>query len=190
METVNRAQLAKHLNTSPANITKLAKKGIFDDCFNNTGTKLYLEKAVKAYNMRVNKRRKRGVNSQNSDEKPKNIDENTVVYNADNQKELAKLLRDLDNPLEKARLETTFWQAKTRRLTFLETEGDLIPLNEAKKAIDAVLTPFNKDLDDLPIQMKGHNPEVSDEVVTWLMGAINDIKTKSAQMWDTLDSDD
>ena len=109
-------------------------------------------------------------------------DENEI-YNTDNVAELKKLLKKAQSPMHRTQIESNFWQGKTRRLQFLEKEKALIPLAEAKIAIDAIFTPINTQLNNLPVQMKAHYPDVSEDVVKWLMKEIDNIKTDSAKEW-------
>jgi phage terminase Nu1 subunit (DNA packaging protein) len=182
-KTVNKAEFSREVGVSYSTVMNMTKKGIFDKCFTKDGKKLYLDCALKAYHGRNVLSYPRNITMKASE----TIE--PVVYNTDSEDELAKLLLNVDDPYTRTRITNQFWDAKARRLKFLEAEGELIPLDEAKLAVSAVMVPFNKDLDDLPIQLKGHFPEVSQEAVDWLFHQLDEIKTKSSVMWDTLDDD-
>ena len=71
------------------------------------------------------------------------------------------------------------FMAKLAELNYKEKSGQLIPVANAKAVIEAVFTPINAKLDELPIMLKSHFNEVSLEAMRWLADEINQIKTDS-----------
>lgn len=186
--TVTKSGFAKELGVSAPYVSKLVKEGRLDGCFTTDGKKIILKKALEKYSRSLTKapqkakvKRKTYDNDDEDDD-----DDDELVYNTNNRKELRKLLKKAESPMHKIQIESTFWQAKTRRLSFLATERELIPLADAKAAVDAVFTPINTKLDDLPVQLKSHFPEISTEAVAWVRDAIDEIKTGSAGVWNTI----
>ncbi len=197
---VTQSELARYVSVSYVTIYRYIKAGIFDNCFTPTGKRIYLDCALKAYHAKQRTRPKHMPKhkelhaaqleedfAKQTKEAEKELEE--AIYNTDSEAELLKLLINVEDPYTRTRITTQFWDGKAKRLKFLEAEGELIPLDDAKRAVDAVLVPFNKDLDDLPVQFKGHYPEVPQEGIEWLFSQIDAIKRKSAVRWENLEQE-
>jgi len=162
MTEVTKTQLAQNLGVSAAMISKHVKSGVLDGCFVKGGKKLYLEKAIQA--IALSKKRD---NEAFEVTVPENY-KDAGLLNGDNEKALKRLLAKAKTPHQKVQITKDFWQGQINRLKFLESEGELISVDDAKKAINELLSPFNQYLDDLGNHLKNHFPDVSKEVVEWI----------------------
>lgn len=90
------------------------------------------------------------------------------VFTDKNQKELKKLLEGATTSNQKVTIENTFWNSKINKLKALEAEKKLIPVDDAKKAIEVLIGPLNFYLDDQSNNIKNHFPDLSDEVIEWI----------------------
>ena len=184
---VNQSQLAKELGVTRGYISQLVKAGRFDTCFDPTGKKIMLKKALVKYSTELQIHRKKSKKlpkEYKPTKKEPKID--SKIYNTDNKAELAALIGSAESPMHKINIESTFWQAKTRRLSFMEAEGELIPLADAKAAVEEIFTPINTKFNDMPVQFKAHFPEVSTEAVEWLDNFVNEVKVASEAEWGDL----
>lgn len=167
MQELTKTELAKFINRSSSIITRLAKDGIFDECFTKTGKKLYLEKAIRAI-----------IKSKGIDYLDKNIvqefttplkaKENPKVNNLESRTELDDLLELEESPLKQVEIIDKYWSGRLRRQKFLEAEGELLSVHDAKVAIDILLTPLNQYLNDMGNSLKNHFPDAPSEIVEWI----------------------
>ncbi len=164
MTEVNKAELAKHLGVSPPMVSKYVKSGILDKCFTPNGKKIYLEKAVRAIALSKKRDTTQIVNVAT----PNEIKEDEQIFNEESNGELEALLADAQSPSQKVQIIKDFWTGKINRQKFLEAEGELISVQDAKAAIDAILTPLNKYLDDMGNNLKNHFPDLNDDVIEWI----------------------
>lgn len=167
MTEVSKSELAKNINKSGAIVTRLISNGILDDCFTPNGKKLYLEKSIKAI-----------IKAKGSDYLSKEIiienttsdkvKEDNTIYTDEAKQELEKFLNQEPSPARKVDMIDKFWSGRIRRQKFLEADGELIPVQDAKAAIETILAPFNQYLDDMGNNLKNHFPDVPLEVVEWI----------------------
>ncbi len=175
-KTVNKKELAQALGVSAPYISKVVKQGRFDNCFTPDGKRLYLDKAISAY--------QKSMSRSNRAEKAAPKKDDGSVYNSANIEELDSLLKEEPSPLKQVQIVNQFWQGKTRRLDFLEAEGELIPVDDAKAAVDAVFTPINNDLDELPVSLRARFPDsITPDVENYIAGFLDDIKLRSEALW-------
>lgn len=163
MVEVNKSQLAAQLGVKPSMVTKHVKSGVLDDCFTPNGKKLYLEKALEAISLS----RKRGADVVEEDKSSK-VDDVASVYNDDSKDELEKLLLLAKSPSQKVAITKDFWTGKINRQKFLESEGELISVDDAKVAIEAILVPLNQYLNDQANHLKNSFPYLSSDVMEWI----------------------
>lgn len=178
MTVVSKSELARHLGVKPPMITKYVKKGLLDKCFDPTGKKLILEKALEV----IEKSRVRDPKNENINNSfieavtPIDVKNDDNVYTDESVHNLAALLLETTSSSQKVQVTKDFWLGRINRQKFLKEERELINVDDAKAAIDALLTPLNKALDDLPITLKAHHPDITSEVVEWLIDHVNDLK--------------
>jgi hypothetical protein len=178
LTAVTKSELARHIGKTPQYISKLVKQGMFDKCMTPDGKKIYLEKALEA----MTKGRKRGFAPPIAP--PKNAAEDPAIYNEESVKELEELLSEAVSPSQKVQIVKDFWAGKIARQRFLQAEGELIAVSDAKAAVEKLLTPYNKALDDLPVQLKSHFPEIPTDAVEWLIDYINTMKIEARKQLD------
>lgn len=169
MTEVNKSQLAKHLGVKPSMVTKHVKSGILDKCFTSNGKKLYLERAIEA----IAFSRKRDNDKTIKDTVPKNVQNDSSLFNEESSDELKFLLMDSKSPSQKVQIIKDFWLGKINRQKFLESEGELIPVSDAKAAVETLLSPLNQYLDDQANNLKNNFSDLSDEVVKWIVDENN-----------------
>ena len=175
---VTKSELARHIGKTPQYISKLVRQGLFDRCMTPDGKKIYLEKALEA----LTKGRKRDFAPPIAP--PKKAAEDPAIYNEESIEELNELLAEARSPSQKVQIVKDFWLGKISRQKFLQAEGELISVSDAKAAVEKIFTPFNKALDDLPVNLKAHFPEVSTEAVEWLIAYINTMKVEARKQLD------
>ena len=179
MIEVNKSQLAAQLGVKPSMISKHVKKGVLDDCFTPNGKKLYLEKAVQAIAMSKKK---------SSDVVPAEEDDavmENVIFTEESQEELANLLKLAKSPSQKVTITKDFWLGKINRQKFLEAEGELISVADAKVAIETLLVPLNQYLDDQSSHLKNNFPNLSQELLSWIEAENNRQKEQlKVTQWD------
>lgn len=182
MTQVSKSGLAKEINKSPAIVTRLINSGILDSCFTPDGKRMYLEKAITAI-----------IHAKGSDylsntiEKtiPNSIVNNIEINNSEARAELDTFLEAEPSPSRQVDMIDKFWSGRIRRQKFLQEEGELITVDDAKKAVDILFTPLNKALDDLPTDFKSHFQETSQEAIIFLQNYINDAKEAlKAHSWE------
>ena len=182
MTEVNKSQLAKHLGVKPPMVTKHIKSGILDKCFTRNGKKLILEKAVEAIAL-----------ARKSDSKsvidvitPSDIKEDTSLFNVQSSDELSKLLKDAQSPSQKVQIIKDYWIGKINRQKFMEAEGELISVPDAKASVETLLTPLNQYLNDQANHLKNNFPDLSSEVVLWITNENNRQKEQlKGYSWDS-----
>ena len=167
MQEVNKTELAKKINKSGAIVTRLISSGILDDCFTPNGKKLYLEKAIKAI-IKAKGSDYLSVGTVVENSTPKEIKQNDNIYTDEAREELELFLSQEPSPARKVDMIDKFWSGRIRRQKFLEADGELISVPDAKAAIETVLSPFNQYLDDMGNNLKNHFPDISIEVVEWI----------------------
>lgn len=163
MTEVTKGELAKQLGVSGAMVSKHVKSGVLDKCFTPNGKKIYLEKAIDA----LEKSRQRGHN-ESDPIAPSDGNSDSVVYTGDNVKELDDLLKQTKSPSQKVQVMRDFWTGKLNRQKFMAEEGELIPVSDAKAAVEALLSPLNQYMDDQANNLKNHFPDVDDDVIEWI----------------------
>lgn len=180
---ISKSELARANGVSAAYISKLFKKGIFEDCME--GKKILRDCALARYldikdpardNQRASNRNKKlSEKSLDKETLEKDIDKTTSetikktdLYNADNIEELESLLLQVKTANQKVQLIKDFWAGKLNKQKFLKEEGELLPLDDAKKAVDKLLTPLNQYLNDQGNNLKNHFPDLPKEVVEWI----------------------
>lgn len=164
MAEVSKSELAKYLGVSQAMVSKHVKSGILDKCFSPNGKKLILEKAIQAIALSKTKDTTLLVKSTI----PNEIKNNESLDNKETQNELVALLKDAQSPSQKVQIIKDFWIGKINRQKFLENEGELITVQDAKVAIDALLSPLNQYMNDQGNHLKNNFPDLPNEVVEWI----------------------
>jgi len=184
-EIVTKAQLARTLNVSPQMISKYVSKGVLSNSFveDTNKKKLYLDKALSA--IANFKTREPSHNSKNkTNEKvikkvtTKEIKKTKDIYTDDNLRELSLLLLDIDSPKQKVDTIEVFWRGKVGKIKYDTLMRDLVPVDDAKIVLEAILTPLNQYLDDLAHHLKANfTDEVTDEMIRWINAENNRAKT-------------
>lgn len=163
MVEVNKSELAAQLGVKPSMVSKHVKSGVLDGCYTPNGKKLYLEKAIQAIALS----RKKG--SEESDTDTNTLDDiPEQIYTAESQGELSKLLLLAKSPSQKVQITKDFWVGKINRQKFLEAEGELISIKDAKVALETLIGPLNQYLNDQGNNLKNNFPNVSAEVMEWI----------------------
>lgn len=163
MVEVNKSELAAQLGVKPSMVSKHVKSGVLDGCYTPNGKKLYLEKAIQAIALS----RKKG--SEESDTATNTLDDiPEQIYTAESQGELSKLLLLAKSPSQKVQITKDFWVGKINRQKFLEAEGELISIKDAKVALETLIGPLNQYLNDQGNNLKNNFPNVSGEVMEWI----------------------
>ena len=164
MIEINKSQLAKQLGVSSPMVTKYVKSGVLDECFTPNGKKLYLEKATQAIAMS----KKRGSDAPVEEREIDKAMQSPVIFTEESQNELSALLLLAKSPSQKVQITKDFWLGKLNRQKFLEAEGELISVAEAKAAIETILVPLNQYLNDQGNHLKNNFPSLSNEVLSWV----------------------
>lgn len=178
MEEVTKAELARKINKSGAIITRLINQGVLDKCFTPNGKKLFLDKSLIAI---VKAKGSDYINSSIIVDfaTKEAIKEDESIFTSEAKDELNEYLSQEPSPSKQIDMIDKFWSGRIRRQKFMVEESQLIPVADAKAVIEAVFTPINAKLDELPIMLKSHFNEVSLEAMRWLADEINQIKTDS-----------
>lgn len=180
MIEVNKSELAKQLGVSSPMVTKYVKSGVLDECFTPSGKKLYLEKAMQAIAMS----KKRG-SDEPAEETELDKAMSSVVFTEESQGELSALLLLAKSPSQKVSITKDFWLGKLNRQKFLEAEGELISVADAKAAIETILVPLNQYLNDQGNHLKNNFPSLTNEVLSWIDDENNRQKEQlQAKQWD------
>ena len=164
MTEVNKSELAKHLGVKPPMVTKHIKSGTLDKCFTPNGKKLYLEKAVQAIALSQKKDSKKIVEVMT----PQDVKDDENLFTDDANEQLQALIDSAQSPSQKVQIIKDFWVGKINRQKFLEAEGELLSVHDAKVAIDAILTPLNQHMNDMGNNLKNHFPDIPNEVIEWI----------------------
>ena len=167
MEEVNKSQLAKKINKSGAIVTRLISSGILDNCFTANGKKLFLDKSIKAI-IKAKGSDYLSINTVVETSTPDTIKQDTNIYTDEAKQELEEFLSKELSPSRKVDMIDKFWSGRIRRQKFLEADGELISVPNAKAAIETILAPFNQYLDDMGNNLKNHFPDVPLEVIEWI----------------------
>jgi len=163
MVEVNKSELAAQLGVKPSMVSKHVKSGVLDGCYTPNGKKLYLEKAIQAIALSRKKGSEEGEVATNTlDDIPEQI------YTAESQGELSKLLLLAKSPSQKVQITKDFWVGKINRQKFLEAEGELISIKDAKIALETLIGPLNQYLNDQGNNLKNNFPNISVEVMEWI----------------------
>ena len=96
------------------------------------------------------------------------VKEDISIYTDEAKQELEVFLSQEPSPARKVDMIDKFWSGRIRRQKFLEADGELISVPDAKAAIETILAPFNQYLDDMGNNLKNHFPDVPLEVVEWI----------------------
>lgn len=87
--------------------------------------------------------------------------------------------------LSEAVLMEKSYKALEAKLKVEKMKGDLISLSEAKAAVEELLSPLNKFLDDLPMNIKAHHQDVPLHAIEWVSAEINRMKQSVQEyQWD------
>lgn len=114
---------------------------------------------------------------------PPNEDETAELFTANNIEELQELL-DLEmSPSKKIDMMDKFWSYKIRQQKFMELEGELITISDAKAVINQVFAPISTALDSTPMQLKATFNDIPIEAVEWLSDRMNMIKNEAKAVW-------
>ena len=165
MELVTQNQLANELNVSRQYISKLVKKGVFDNCFN--GKKLKLDCAKKAYGenrkifLRETKLEK--VKKEVIKKTPTEIKKDNKIFNEKNVRELADLLLDVDKPALKVQIIKEYWVGKLNELKFLKEKEKLIQKDEVENEFYEVALMIKEKLLNIPMRVSNELVGKSDE---------------------------
>lgn len=68
------------------------------------------------------------------------------------------------------------YKARLARLRYEEAKRELISVQEAKEAVETLLSPINRMLNDIPSDLKTNHPETSQEAMRWLTEHIDSFK--------------
>ena len=167
---VTKSELAREMGVTPQYISKLVGQGFFDKCMTPDGKKIYLNRALET----VSKGRKGNFNPKVIT--PSQVKADKQIYTPQTVEELEKLLLDTQSPTQKVQVVKEFWAGKINRQKFLQAEGELITIADAKATLEQIATPFNQAMDDLPFNLKARFSDTADEAVEWLVEHINEIK--------------
>lgn len=183
MTEVNKSELAKYLDVRPSMVSKHVKAGTLDKCFTPNGKKLFLEKAVQAIALSQKRDPKKTIEMTI----PNEIKNNSDILNDESKDELEKLVNDAQSSSQKVQVIKDFWLGKINRQKFMEAEGELLTLKSAKAAVEAVFTPINAKLDELPLSLKSRFTKTELDAVKWLANEIDNIKKESLAYWSEQD---
>jgi len=152
--------------------------GTLKDCYvdGSNNKKLYLEKVKEAiakisardtrkHNKKSTKESTNKEKIQQSKEPLKNHEDLDTI---ENREELKTLIEDAQNSMQKVTIAKDFWTGKINEQKFKKEAGELMSIPEVKEVLDKILTPFNRHYDEMPIIIRSHIPDVSDEIVEWI----------------------
>ncbi len=126
---IKKSELAKLAGVVPSALSRLFKLGLFDKCF--VGKLLERDCA-----MQVFFDYRRGYYKVIKDEIKKETDtevKKSPVFKKDNITELAVILNDIDDPLQRMQVTKEYWQSKLNEQKYLENEGELISVESVQK---------------------------------------------------------
>lgn len=173
MTKVTKGELAQKIGKSGAIVTRLINSGVLNSSFTSDGKKIYLEKAIKAIIMN------KGIDYIKVDIDV-DIDipsvEEEKIYTAQNEEELQGYLDQEPSPSKKIDMMDKFWSYKIRQQKFLEADGQLISLSDAKAALEKLLTPLNQYLDDQSTNLKNHFPHLESDILSFIAEQNNRMK--------------
>ena len=125
---ITQTELAKIVGVTKGAINQLAKKGLFDKCF--TGKLLNKDCALTQYYTYKSKNSKiKKIIKKETDTEVKK----SPVFKKDNITELAVILNDIDDPLQRMQVTKEYWQSKLNEQKYLENEGELISVESVQK---------------------------------------------------------
>lgn len=75
-----------------------------------------------------------------------------------------------------AKAEKEYWLGRKAELEVKKMSKELIPVDDAKAAVDFVLSPINRKLDEIPQKMRANFSDISAEHYKWLVDHVNSIK--------------
>jgi transcriptional regulator with XRE-family HTH domain len=131
LNLITQKELAEILDVTPAYISKLAKKGVFNNC--KSGKKLIKDCALQAYFLA-----KQG-KSANTEFEP--------VVTEENLDELNRLLEQTETPAQYVSVMKDFWAAKINEFKYEVEQGKYYPKEEIdKKAEKVIIAAKNKAL--------------------------------------------
>jgi len=149
MGLVTYSELANKLNKSRAYISKLKKKGVFDDCVN--GKKIDYDCAIEAIKNNVKDFKKVDVKklaNKNTikENLPKNLPKELPITD-EMMEELENLLLDVSNPSQKVAIIKDFWIGKINQLKYEVEKGKYYSKEIIDKKAEHILVSFrNKTL--------------------------------------------
>ena len=121
MELIRKKALAEIVGVTPAYITKLIKKGVFDKCLKDN--QLLKDCALKAYyNFK------------------KQIVQNDSNSNINYDDELKELLADVTNPQQKVQIIKDFWVAKLNEFKYESEKGKYYLKEDIDKKAKQIIT--------------------------------------------------
>ena len=176
LKKVTKSELAREIGKTPQYISKLVRQGLFDKCMTPDGKKIYLNRALET----LSKGRKGKFDHKVIT--PSDVKNNEQIYNVDSVEALDLLLQDAQSPSQKVQITKDFWMGKINRQKFLQQEGELIPISDAKAIFERISTPFNQAINDLPFDLKARFTDVNDDAIEWLIGHVNEIKLNFQDM--------
>ncbi len=165
MRLLTQSELAKKLKVSRQYISKLVKKGVFENCFE--GKKLKLDCAKKAYEenrkifLRETKLEK--LKKEVIKKTPDEIKQDSEVFNKKNLDELADLLLDVDKPALKVQIIKEYWAGKLNELKFLKEKEKLIEKDKVEREFYEVALLLKENLLNIPMRISGDLAGKSDE---------------------------
>jgi len=165
MELVSQNQLAQKLGVSRQYISKLVKKGVFDNCFE--GKKLKLDCAKKAYEENrkifVRETKLEKVKKEVIKKTPAEIKQDKEVFNEQSVDEFAELLLDVDKPALKVAIIKEYWAGKLNELKFLKEKGKLIEKDEVEREFYEIALMVKEKLLNIPMRVSNELAGKSDE---------------------------
>jgi transcriptional regulator with XRE-family HTH domain len=165
MKLVTQAELARELKVSKPYISKLVKKGIFNNCFD--GKKLKLDCGKKAYEENrkifVRETKLEKVKKEVIKETPIEIKHDKELFNNQNLETLAELLLNVDNPALKVQIIKEYWVGKLNELKFLKEKNKLIEKDEVEREFYEVALMVKEKLLNIPMRISNELAGKSDE---------------------------
>lgn len=186
MEAITKAELARRVGVNRSMIAKYVKSGLLDECYTDDGKKVFYELAKevidKSRQKPKSKHRKKDIEKQQKQEEFIQRQKEYAEYNPhikdQDPEDLVLLLLDSQSPSQTVQIKKDYWIGRTNRQKFLQAEGDLLTVEDAKAILEKVATPINQAMDDLPTDLKARFIDVDDDAIEWLSERINEIKLR------------
>lgn len=169
MPYVNKTEFAAAINRSPSAVTKMLKKGVLIGSMSDDGKMIDLDSGLKKANQYI----KNGKVSLNRVDIERHVEssspKDTSISTEEAKKQLEKLISDPSiPPITKVQIVSHFWAGRLNRQKYQQLEGELIPVQDAKSAVEALLSPINQYLNDLASTIKNHFPDIPDEITEFI----------------------